>query len=103
MILPCKLLFRFISVSNSLPMTSYVKMIDVWLLFNLVIPFIEVSTRHNCFQITDKIFVQVLMQTYIEYLRSKLEEKKEMNHHGKSVVVETAGKTIAVSPITPVE
>ena len=78
-------------------------MIDVWLLFNLVIPFIEVSTRHNCFQTTDKNFVQVLMQTYIEYLRSKLEEKKEMNHHGKSVVVETAGKTIAVSPITPVE
>ena len=43
------------------------------------------------------------MQTYIEYLRIKLAEKKEMNHHGKSVVVETAGKTTAVTPITPVE
>ena len=35
--------FRFISVSNALPKTSYVKMVDVWLLFNLVVPFVEVS------------------------------------------------------------
>ena len=33
---------RFISVSNALPKTSYVKMIDIWLLFNLTIPFAEV-------------------------------------------------------------
>ena len=32
----------FISVSNALPQTSYVKMIDLWLLFNLVLPFSEV-------------------------------------------------------------
>ena len=42
-------------------------------------------------------FAQVLLQTYIEHLRSKLEDKKEMNHHGKSVEVNTIGK------ITPVE
>ena len=35
-------LSRFISVSNALPKTSYVKMIDLWLLFNLTIPFAEV-------------------------------------------------------------
>ena len=34
---------RFISVSNALPKTSYVKMIDIWLLFNLTIPFAEVT------------------------------------------------------------
>merc|ERR1712106_1169117 len=44
------LVTMFISVSNSLPMTSYVKMIDIWLLFNLVIPFVEVC-----------------LQTYIEH------------------------------------
>ena len=33
---------RFISVSSSLPATSYVKMVDIWMLFNLIIPFIEV-------------------------------------------------------------
>ena len=32
----------FISVSNNMPKTSYVKMIDIWLIFNLLLPFIEV-------------------------------------------------------------
>ena len=32
----------FINVSNNLPKTSYVKMIDVWLIFSLLLPFIEV-------------------------------------------------------------
>ena len=32
----------FISVTNSLPKTSYIKMIDVWLIFCLTIPFCEV-------------------------------------------------------------
>ena len=32
----------FISVSDSLPKTSYIKMMDVWLIFNLILPFVEV-------------------------------------------------------------
>ena len=32
----------FINVSNNLPKTSYMKMVDVWLLFNLLYPFIAV-------------------------------------------------------------
>ena len=32
----------FINVSNQLPNTSYIKMIDVWLIFNLIVPFVEV-------------------------------------------------------------
>ena len=32
----------FISVSENLPKTSYIKMIDIWLIFNLMIPFFEV-------------------------------------------------------------
>ena len=27
----------------------------------------------------------MLLQTYIEYLRGELEDKKEMNHHGKNL------------------
>ena len=42
----------FISVSTSLPQTSYLKMIDIWLIFNLLVPFSE-----------------VLLQTYIELFR----------------------------------
>ena len=33
----------FISVTESLPKTAYIKMVDIWLLFNLFIPFAEVG------------------------------------------------------------
>ena len=42
----------FINVSNSLPPTSYIKMIDVYLIFSLLIPFVE-----------------VLLHTYMDSLR----------------------------------
>ena len=37
----------FVSVSNELPKTSYMKMVDYWLVFNLFIPFAEVLL-HVC-------------------------------------------------------
>ena len=51
--------FRFISVSDSLPMTSYVKMIDIWLIFNLIIPFVEVSNNQAKFinEVTNNILL----------------------------------------------
>ena len=36
------LVTMFISVANSLPKTSYLKMMDYWLIFNLILPFLEV-------------------------------------------------------------
>ena len=32
----------FLSVSESLPTTAYIKMIEVWLIFTLMIPFLQV-------------------------------------------------------------
>ena len=58
----------FINVSNNLPKTSYVKMVDVWLIFNLLLPFIE-----------------VLVHTYMDTLRN--DEEREINHHGKTITV----------------
>ena len=58
----------FINVSNNLPKTSYIKMVDVWLLFNLILP-----------------FLLVFLHTYMDYLRE--EEDREINHHGKTVTV----------------
>ena len=58
----------FISISNNLPKTSYMKMVDVWLLFNLMYPFIV-----------------VLLHTYMDVLRS--DEGREINHHGATVPV----------------
>ena len=38
----------FISVSSSLPQTAYVKMVDVWLIFAQVVPWIEVLLHKDC-------------------------------------------------------
>ena len=74
----------FINVSNNLPKTSYVKMIDIWLIFNLLLPFIE-----------------VLVHTYMDSLRHEQnpslvenlprnDEDREINHHGRPVEVAEA-------------
>ena len=63
----------FINVSNNLPKTSYMKMMDVWLLFNLMYPF----------------FV-VLIHTYMDTLR--VDDEREFNHHGKTMKVGEDGK-----------
>ena len=50
---------RFINVSMSLPKTSYVKMVDVWLLFTLLIPFLEVGQISNIIFSCKKSWIQV--------------------------------------------
>ena len=89
----------FTSVSNNMPKTSYVKLIDIWLIFNLLLPFIE-----------------VLVHTYMDSLRSgpfpRLVQKKnfsrndddrEINHHGRPVEVgdqdSRPGSNVTVCPI----
>ena len=37
----------YVGVSQSLPKTSGIKMIDYWLIFNLMVPFIEVILHIN--------------------------------------------------------
>ena len=60
------LMTMFISVSQQLPKTSYIKMIDIWLIFNLLLPFME-----------------VLLHTYMDYLRN--DDDREVNHHGTTI------------------
>ena len=59
----------FISVSQSLPPTAYVKMIDVWLIFAQIVPFME-----------------VLLHSWMDLHR--VSEDREINHHGKTITVE---------------
>ena len=59
----------FISVSSSLPQTAYVKMVDVWLIFAQVVPWLE-----------------VLLHTLIDWMRTD-EEERRVNHHGKTITV----------------
>ena len=69
-------------------------MVDIWLIFNLMIP-----------------FILVLAHTYIDTLRNELfvddGEGREINHHGKSITVieereATDGMFMKVSPV-PIE
>ena len=71
----------FISISNNLPKTAYVKMMDVWLLFNLSKPFID-----------------VLLQTYMEYLRMD-EDDKVIKNHGIGKSIKAAGDITQVAPV----
>ena len=57
----------FVGVSQSLPKTSSIKMVDYWLVFNLLIPFVE-----------------VLIHTYEDTLRT---DETEVNHHGRTVTI----------------
>jgi len=50
----------FVSVSSSLPRTAYIKMIDIWLIFSMLIPFCE-----------------VILHTYMETLRDNNKDEKE--------------------------
>ena len=76
------LVTMFISVSNGLPKTSYLKMMDYWLVFNLLLPFLE-----------------VIFHTYIEMLND--EEGRIINHHGKPREVNSKEKDDKSNQISP--
>ena len=44
--------------------------------------------RGDFFSYSDFRHTKVLLQTYIEYLRGLVEEKKTINHHGREVEVD---------------
>ena len=50
----------YISISDGLPSTSYMKMIDVWLIFSLFMPFTEVT-----------------LHAFLKYFSYKMEENEE--------------------------
>ena len=35
------MLFSFLGISQSLPSTSYIKLIDIWMIFTMIYPFAE--------------------------------------------------------------
>ncbi len=65
----------FISISEGLPKTNYIKMMDIWCLVNLFVPFAE-----------------VLINTYIDSLRK--DEGRVINRHGRAIKV----KGVAMAP-----
>ena len=74
----------FINVSNNLPKTSYIKMMDIWLIFNLLLPFME-----------------VLLHTYIDYLRN--DEDREINHHGTTIKPNKTEDDPSITQVQPAD
>ena len=69
----------FLSVSSTLPETAYVKMVDVWLLFCILVPFCE-----------------VLLHTWMDTLR--VDEKRQVNSHGQPRSAKTQKNIVEVQP-----
>ena len=86
----------FVSVSGSLPVTSDIKMIEVWLLFSLLVHFSEVLLQ-VCVLLTIENTLNSL-KVYTDTLR---EDPKEINHHGKPRDVEEETKDD--SKMAPIE
>ena len=61
----------FVSVSENLPATAYVKMIEVWLIFILLKPFLD-----------------IILQTYIETLETRKHNSIQSSAKGPWVEVE---------------
>ena len=57
----------FVSVSDSLPKTSYIKMVDIWLVTTLCIPFLEVAAIvrwHQCPYYHPQVLIHTAIDTY---------------------------------------
>ena len=67
----------FISVAQSLPPTAYVKMIDIWLIFAQMVPFLE-----------------VLLHSWMDTHR--IDEDREINHHGSTIKVEDSSDMVGL-------
>ena len=78
----------FVGVSQTLPLTSTIKMVDIWLVFNLLIPFIEVLI-HSYKVIFQNLHRRGLYQNWL-FQESLNKEGLEMNK--KAVTTKANGK-----------
>ena len=76
------MLFSFLGLSQSLPVTSYIKMIDIWMLFTMIIPFLEVvlHTTHEVFKDVPETRVGVLVVKCGEEDEVGKEEEEKKNN-----------------------
>ena len=118
----------FISVAGSLPQTAYVKMVDIWLIFaqvilsatitiHIVSVFFSIVPQTNPLSLFLRSYyhsflqkvvpwIEVLLHTLIDFMRTEGEEGREVNHHGKTITV--GGKVgtriiFAFSVTTPIQ
>ena len=69
----------FLGISGDLPTTSYVKMVEVWLLFTLMVPFISVLLHIYI----DSLRVSVARDCVHKIMNiSQVADERSINHHG---------------------
>ena len=75
----------FQSISNTLPQTAYLKLIDMWLLFSLILPFI-IFMFHMIWEV-EKVRTQKLLEVKPSWLgqRSKSTERENNPHKCKAM------------------
>ena len=87
----------FVGVSQTLPKTSSIKMVDYWLVFNLLIPFVEVLI--HTYEVNRYITATQYEKTFSILLQDTLRiDEQEINHHGKSVTVGADSKSVPSLP-----
>ena len=72
------------SVTSKLPTTSYIKFIDIWLLYGLLIPFIILILLALIEHLPEESDVVVLQSSGTE------KDIKRMSHHGSTIVKKIA-------------
>ena len=70
---------RFLGLSQSVPVTSYIKMVDIWMLFTMTIPFLEVvyHTSIEMFKQSEADVVRVIPES----------EEDEMTNNNMKVAI----------------
>ena len=58
----------FISISNDLPKTAYLKMMDYWLVFNLILPFVEVLLHTYMENLTEEDDNKLILDPVVPFL-----------------------------------
>ena len=76
------------SVMEKLPATSYVRMVDIWLIFVQLMPFIEVLIYVHTCPLCKNVFEKVTLTTVAELYN---EGDNAVNHHGFARQVEREG------------
>ena len=71
-----KYFFSFLGLSQSLPVTSYIKMIDIWMLFTMTIPFLEV-VLHTTNEYKNKTKSHIVPETRVDVMKVTSGEENE--------------------------
>ena len=94
------LFFSFLGLSQGLPVTSYIKMIDIWMLFTMTVPFLEVvlHTTNEVFKRPNTINFGLDKRVDVVRVKSakdqEEEEMPEMSNSKNSTIVRLTGRLL---------